>query len=435
MTFSDRFLDDCLQSMYRLRRFGIKLGLETIHHLLERLKNPQEDFFIIHIAGTNGKGSIAAGLAAILTRCGYKTGLYTSPHLIRFNERIRIDSCPITDEQVLEAYLAVKKAGRDIGDVTFFEYTTAMAFYAFKHRQVDCAVIETGMGGRLDATNVVNPLLSIISNVSLEHQQYLGYDLAEIAAEKGGIIKPRTPLVTGVRQHEAVRVLKRLAEAQNAPFYRLGEHFSVTTPENGFFNYSGIVYNWPHLRPGLHGRYQIDNAALVLAACELLMPRLQAALEVADTASIFKYIQQGLAEVSWAGRLEWIAGSPPILLDGAHNLNAAGELAHFLSENTDNRDITLVTGILNDKPYDAMLRCWLPLCRRAIVTQSTSERSIPPQTLYESARKLIDDVTIVSNIADALAHAIETAMPNDLICIAGSLYVVGEAKKALKTIA
>ncbi len=419
--------------MYDLRRFGIKPGLETIKSLLDRLGNPQDHFPAIHIAGTNGKGSIASSLAAILKRCGLKTGLYTSPHLIDFNERIRINGHPITNKQVLNAYQAVKNAAGDRNEATFFEYTTAMAFYEFNRQQVDCAVIETGMGGRLDATNVVNPLLSIISNIALEHQQYLGNNPADIATEKGGIIKFRKPVITGVRQKDALAVLQQLADQKKAPLYHLGDHFDVEKFENGSFDYCGISHRWKNVQTGLLGQHQIENAALVLAACELLLPWLKSFCELEDGILFSEGIQPALADHRWPGRLEWITGKPPILLDGAHNLNAAAELGQFLTEISVRRKckIFLVTGILDDKPYDAMLRCWLPLCRRVIVTQSENERSVTPQKLYQSAITVVKDVTVIPNITDAVACAIETALPEDLICIAGSLYVIGEAKKAL----
>jgi dihydrofolate synthase/folylpolyglutamate synthase len=417
--------------MYRLRRFGIRPGLDTVSHLLDRLGNPQNHFPIIHIAGTNGKGSIASTLAAILESCGLKTGLYTSPHLVHFNERICIHLQPITDQAVFNACQAVKQAGQSIGNVTFFEYTTAMAFYEFKRRQVDCAVIETGMGGRLDATNVVHPLLSIISNVSLEHQQYLGFTLTEIAAEKGGIIKTKTPVITGVQQPEAVTVLQQLAQDRKAPFYRLNEHFKVERVENGFFHYEGLSHHWQKLRTGLCGNYQTDNAALVLAACEQLMPFLQSFCKRNDIRFFSECLQPVLQAHRWPGRLEWIDTKPPILLDGAHNLHAAIELGHFLSEQSDQKKITLITGILDDKPYEAMLRCWLPLCHRVIFTRAQSDRSVPPEILHECARPLIDDITVILTVARAIEYAVETVLPEDLICIAGSLYVVGEAKSAL----
>ncbi|MDH3829843.1 MAG: Mur ligase family protein, partial [Desulfobacterales bacterium] len=205
--------------MYGFRRFGIKLGLSTIKRILVGLGNPQDTFACIHVAGTNGKGSVASSLASILHRNGFKTGLYTSPHLVRFNERIQVNNRPVTNEKVVTSYSAVKDAHFGKRDPTFFEFTTAMALFEFAAQKVDWAVIETGMGGRLDATNIINPALSIITNISLEHRAYLGNTLAQIAGEKAGIIKKRTPLVTGVRQKKAFDEIKRIAAGKKAPLF------------------------------------------------------------------------------------------------------------------------------------------------------------------------------------------------------------------------
>ncbi|MBW2513579.1 MAG: bifunctional folylpolyglutamate synthase/dihydrofolate synthase, partial [Deltaproteobacteria bacterium] len=208
--------------MYSLRRFGIKLGLSTIRGILKKLGNPHNHFGCIHVAGTNGKGSIASGIASILNAAGYRTGLYTSPHLISFNERIGIDGRHISNARVVAAYQAVKNVHHGSREPTFFEFATAMALYDFDREGIDWAVIETGMGGRLDATNIVRPAVSVISNLSLEHQDYLGGTLAQIAAEKGGIIKKGIPVVTGVRQPGALSVLNDIAAAKSAPVFRLG---------------------------------------------------------------------------------------------------------------------------------------------------------------------------------------------------------------------
>src|SRR6056297_2609627 len=217
----------CLDEMYGLRRFGIILGLDVIGGMLEKLGNPQDRYASIHISGTNGKGSIASALANILYHAGYRVGLYTSPHLVRFNERIRINNEEISNRHVVDAYETVKAAHHGGREATFFEYTTAMALYCFAKANVDWAVVETGMGGRLDATNILRPEISIISNISMEHRAYLGHTIAQIAGEKAGIIKAGTPVITGARQKTAVETIRRAAKYQSAPFFRLGEHFRV----------------------------------------------------------------------------------------------------------------------------------------------------------------------------------------------------------------
>ncbi len=413
----------CIKAMYSLRRFGIKLGLSTIKSILHHLDNPQDTYKCIHVAGTNGKGSIASALSSILRTSGYKVGLYTSPHLVKFNERICINNKPVSDKNIVESYKAVNKVIQSNLEATFFELTTAMALYEFNRQKVDWAVIETGMGGRLDATNIIKPVISIISNISVEHQRYLGSAIEQIASEKGGIIKKAVPVITGVKQKKTTSVLKKIAAEQSAPFYRLGNEFRIRRNKNRTFSYFGINTVWKNMRTGLLGAHQIVNAAIVLAACEILSHN--------KTNLSFQSIKQGLAQNKWPGRLEIVSSSPLIILDGAHNLIATRCLAKFLSENLTKRKITLVTGILDDKPYAAMLACLLPLCNKVILTRPKVNRALSPERLFPAAKKIIQDIEIIHDVGKAIKYAIKTASVNDAICIAGSLYLVGEAKEAL----
>lgn len=415
---------NCLNALYGLRRFGIKLGLSTIRHILEHLGNPQEHFNCIHVAGTNGKGSVASMLASILNICGYKTGLYTSPHLVRFNERIVINNRPISNERVVTSYKELQRIHPGEREPTFFEYVTAMALYEFGQQDVDWAVIETGMGGRLDATNVIQPALSIITNISVEHREYLGNTIREIAGEKAGIIKPHTPVITGVRQKDAIQVVDKVAESCSAPVFRLGKDFKVRRNASGSFTYYGVDNTWRNLQTGLSGIHQVDNAALALGACEVL-GRNNTRISLAE-------IKTGLLKTSWPGRLEVVSTHPFILLDGAHNLIAARNLAKYLTTRLAHRDITLVIGILDDKPYRAMLDSLVPVCHRVIVTQPKIDRRMSAKKLLPIVSHLTDKVTVVEDVGQAVAHAIDSATANDAICIAGSLYVVGEAKEALE---
>ncbi len=416
--------NNCLKTMYGLRRFGIKLGLSTIKNILKGLGNPHHRFSSIHVAGTNGKGSIASALASILHISGYKVGLYTSPHLVRFNERIRVNDRLISNDDVVASYEAVRAVHHGDREPTFFEFTTAMALYEFARQNLDWAVIETGMGGRLDATNIIRPVLSIISNISLEHQMYLGNTITQIAGEKGGIIKKNVPVINGAKQKNAILVLKEIAKAKSAPFYRLGNQFRVRRKKNGTFNYFGIDNIWRNMHSGLLGNHQVDNAAIVLAACELLnKTKLDLPLNC---------IKDGFKKNYWPGRLEVVSKTPFILLDGAHNLIASQNLARFLSNNLAHRKITFVTGILDDKPYAAMLRNLLPLCNNVILTQAKIDRALAPEKLYTVAKELVSDIKIIADVGSAVKHAVETASSQDAICIAGSLYVVGEAKEELE---
>ncbi len=413
----------CLKTMYGFRRFGIKLGLSTIKNILKGLENPQQGYACIHVAGTNGKGSVASSLASILYRSGYKTGLYTSPHLVRYNERIQVNNRPISNRNVVAAYNAVRRVHHGQREPTFFEFATAMALYEFGRQQVDWAVIETGMGGRLDATNVITPELSIITNISLEHQDYLGNTLSQIAAEKAGIIKIGKPVVTAIRQKEVRRVVEKIAAEKNAPLYRLGRDFRIRRKQPGTFSYYGLQNAWHNLQTALRGSHQADNAALVLAACELISER-KAILELAN-------IKKGLSTNHWPGRLETVSDDPLIILDGAHNQAAARNLARFLASNLAGPRITLVIGILDDKPYQVMLKSLLPLASRVILTRAKIDRALDPQRLLEVAGDFNVESTIIPDVARAVKHAIDTNPANGAICIAGSLYVVGEAKVAL----
>jgi len=413
--------NSCLNTLYSLRRYGIILGLDVIGNILKGVGNPQNNFNTIHVAGTNGKGSIASALSTILHKAGYKVGLYTSPHLVRFNERICINNRPVSDDDVVASYNAVKDVHYSSREPTFFEFNTAMAFYEFGRHNVEWAVIETGMGGRLDATNIITPALSIITNISLEHKLYLGNTISEITREKGGIIKKGVPVVTGVTQKNAISVLTSIAKKQSAPFYRFRDAFRVRRNRNTSFNYFGIDHVWRHIQTGLIGNHQINNAALVLAACELLIRN--------NLNLSLKNIKDGLEQNRWPGRLEMVSSSPQILLDGAHNFIAARHLARYLSENLSDRDITLIIGILDDKPYKAILKDLLPLCRKVILTRPKIDRALSPERLYPTAQKIISDIHIVPDVDKAIIYAIENTSPKDIICIAGSLYVVGEAKE------
>lgn len=410
----------CLKTMYALGRFGIVLGLETIETILKGLGNPHRTFKSIHIAGTNGKGSVASALATILSASGYRVGLYTSPHLVHFNERIMINNQPISDQRVVDAYLAVSKMDQGGRKATFFELTTAMAFYEFAENKVEWAVIEAGMGGRLDATNIITPEVSIITNISIEHKTYLGNTVAKIAGEKGGIIKEAKPVVTGVRQKSAIQSLEGIAAGKNAPLFRLGKDFRARKNRNQTFTYYGVNEIMSRMETGLLGNYQIENASLTLAACEILKQN-GVALPT-DT------IREGLKKNIWPGRLETLSTHPRILVDGAHNLAAVKNLKRFLKENIEREKLTLIIGILDDKPHKEMLKDLLPLARRVILTKPDNQRSTDPKALLQTAKALSETVTVKQNIQEAMAWALKETSPDETICIAGSLYLVGEVK-------
>ncbi len=300
-----------------------------------------------------------------------------------------------------------------------------MALYTFSHHKVDWAVIETGMGGRLDATNAVHPQLTIITNISLEHKSYLGNTLAAIAGEKAGIIKPETPLVTGVTQPSARSVVLRQAADFKAPTFLKGRDFRSRRLEEGHLSYYGMHHTLRDVSLGLSGRHQIDNAALALAACEILSQN--GKVELSNDV-----IRSGLLHTKWPGRLEVASEKPYVILDGAHNLMAARKLAQFLRDNFEGKQFTLVVGVLDDKTFESILKDLIAPCHKVVVTQPVIDRAIPAADLAHVAKKFIDRVEIIPDVAKAVEKTLGNSSDDDVICVAGSLYVVGEAKGALK---
>jgi dihydrofolate synthase/folylpolyglutamate synthase len=276
----------------------------------------------------------------------------------------------------------------------------------------------------LDATNMLAPAISIITNLSIEHREYLGHTLAQIAREKGGIIKQETPVITGVKQKSALQVLEQIALSQNAPLYRLGKHFRVRRHQDGTFTFYGRGHRWRKMQTSLSGNYQVDNAGIVLAACETLVEQHKLNLPLEG-------IRSGLKNNRWPGRLEVVSHNPYIILDGAHNLIAARNLAKFLSERFAGKPITLVVGILDDKPHKAILETLLARCDHLILTRPTIDRALAPETLFETARQITTNIDLANCVEEALSLAAKTVPEDGIVCVAGSLYVVGEAKEAL----
>ncbi|WP_020587063.1 bifunctional folylpolyglutamate synthase/dihydrofolate synthase [Desulfobacter curvatus] len=419
----------CLEKIYKLGRFGIKLELDTISNILSQLNTPQNNYNMVHVAGTNGKGSTATCIASILGAAGFKTGIYTSPHLVRFNERICINGQQISDADVVSAYKAVNAADNGLRRATFFEIVTAMSFYHFAKEQVEWAVIETGMGGRFDATNIITPKVSVITNLSIEHTDYLGHTIRDLAREKGGIIKPRVPVVTAVSQPSGIDRLTKIAKDRGSALYRFKKDFSIRkTPGRPTYNYKGLYQNFRGLTKPLPGEHQRENLSLALAAVELIFeenkktdPRYQLSQ---------KLVQKGLDRVYWPGRLEKIMDQPLVILDGAHNLKASVLLGKYLNRTLGDKKLTLVIGILDDKPYEAMLSQLLPRAQRVIVTKAKINRSIEPAVLAASIKKIFKgEPQIIDDVKEAVSYAISKSCNDDAICIAGSLYVAGEAKE------
>jgi dihydrofolate synthase/folylpolyglutamate synthase len=416
-------VDDHLAALYRLRRFGIKFGLSTITRLLRGLGNPHEQFASIHVAGTNGKGSIAAFLSSVLMCAGYKVGLYTSPHLVRFNERIQINGQAISDEDVAKVLEAVRRVYTQGDPPTFFECATAMALHHFALAGVDWAVLETGMGGRYDATNIVPSQACVISNISLEHQAYLGNTLAAIAREKAGIIKQGAGVVTGTRQKNALAVIENVAKEKGAALYRLGKEIRVRKNKEQGFTYSSVHRRLAGVKLGMAGEHQITNAALALGVVDLL---LQEGLSISDQA-----IYSGIAETRWPGRLEIVSKKPFILLDGAHNPAATRALKRFLEDAFHVERLVMIVGILTDKAWKPMLRELASVADTVILTRPQYERAADPHKLAAFMRNLSRDIVVEPHLPDAVSLALDVVGEDGAVCITGSLYTVGDAKAYL----
>ncbi len=423
---------ETIEYLFGLQKYGIKFGLTNSELLMQRMGEPHRRFRSVHIAGTNGKGSTAAFLDSMLRTAGYRVGLYTSPHLVSFTERIRIDGAPISEQQVVELAERVRRcyagaAGSGAPESmspTFFEVTTAMAFTCFAESGVDIAVVETGMGGRLDSTNVITPLVSVITNIDLEHTEFLGTTLGAVATEKAGIIKPRVPVVTGAVHPEAVAVIEAEAARRAAPLYRMPKNFGpeqVSPGAQASFDYRGIATRLAGLRTGMLGRHQASNASLALAAVETLSA---GGVSVPEQA-----IRSGLSAATWPGRLEQVARRPDIYLDGAHNPASAAVLAETLTElKRGHGRLTLVLGILRDKDHRGIIERLVPLADRVVATRPQYARAMDVPALADEIHRLHGNVTATDTVGEAIALLRREAAADDLIVITGSLYTVGDAR-------
>jgi dihydrofolate synthase / folylpolyglutamate synthase len=411
-----------------------KFSLENITILLERLGRPDRAYPCVHIAGTNGKGSTAAFLEKILREAGFRTGLNTSPHLERINERIRISGEEIADERFAEIFTRIHAViegllaeGKLRAHPTYFECVTALALEAFAKERVDFAVIEVGLGGRLDATNVVTPLVSIITRIDFDHENYLGHSLREIAAEKAGILKPQVPAVFAAQLPEAREVLLERAKELRCPVVETSDAFRLEdeTAKSGLARAVAVEIasgrSFP-LDPRLAGRFQLQNALNAVAAARILQNRKYL---VPD-----ENIVNGIATAEWPGRLERLQTRPDVYLDGAHNPGAARELARFLDENFAGRKVFLIFGAVRDKAVDEVTGTLFPHAQEVIFTQPATPRAVSAKQLAEMAGHHARRFVVIEDSEQALESALAKAGPEDAIFITGSLYLVGELRHA-----
>lgn len=394
-------------------------GLEAITALLARFGNPQNSYKTILIGGTNGKGSTAAMAASILTQAGYRAGLYTSPHLVNVRERIAINGQKIP-LRMFKGILA-EIQNKVVEPVTYFEVLTAAAFIYFQRRQVDVAVVEVGLGGTLDATNVCVPLVSVITSIGLEHTAYLGNTLAAIAGEKAGIIKPAGVCITGVTQQKVARTLMSFCFQRKSAFYRLGTDFKMVRRANGLPDYLGMHRRLSGLEISLVGGYQLSNAALALAALEIVETN---GLVISDSA-----IRSGLKNTRWAARMEILATRPLFLLDGAHNPAGINVLARALRNDFSWRRLVLIFAVLSDKDYEKMLKKITPLASVVILPPLETGRAVSPRRLADVIKESGCRSIMVDSVSQAVRLALEMADDRDMICAAGSFYLAGKLKQ------
>ena len=390
-----------------LRPLAMRFGLERMERALDALGRPDRDLAILHVAGTNGKGSTCAMAEAALRLAGHRTGLYTSPHLVRFHERIQVDGRPIDDEALAARIEEVRRAcpwheGGGEGDrLTYFEFATLLGLLHLARERVDAAVVEVGLGGRFDATSAVTPLVAAVSRIGLDHMQFLGNRVDAIAREKAGIFKPGVPAVVARSQPpEALEALEDEARRRGSPFHVAG------APWDGAI--------------ALRGEHQRENAALAAAALRLLDGR---GVRVGEAE-----VREGIATARWPGRLEEVDG---VLLDGAHNPDGAAALAAALDRLHPGRPVELVFGVLLDKDHEGMLAALAPAVRRIHVVAPGTPRARDAGSAREAARRHGAEADVHGSLADALACARAAAGDGALVCVAGSLYLVGEARGSL----
>jgi dihydrofolate synthase/folylpolyglutamate synthase len=419
-----------LEQLAERQRFGIKPGLGSIRAVLSELGNPERDIAAIHIAGTNGKGSVAAMCEAVLRCAGYPVGRYTSPHLISVNERFLVQGQPAADDALENAAREVeavvrKVEKRDAIELTYFEYLTALAFVLFRNEGVKLAVVETGLGGRLDATNVVMPIVSVITRIGLDHCEWLGHSLGEIAREKAGIIKPGRPVICGAMPDDARAVIREVAAQQASLFMDAESLVSVTASKRALdgqtLNIATQEMTLPPVRLPLAGAFQAENAATAVAALEAVT---RCGLAVTEEAFV-----QGLASVRWPGRFQLVRPAPPVIVDGAHNPDGARALAQSLKSCRVRGNVGLVAGFCGDKDSAAFLHTLAPLVKRAWAVAVPNPRSLSAEETANRMRQAgLREVTLPATLADALTQAQAWAEETGgVVVICGSLFLAGAA--------
>jgi dihydrofolate synthase/folylpolyglutamate synthase len=416
------FVDYSLKHISELAK--AEFNLDRMFALMKELGDPHTKYPIIHVAGTKGKGSVCALCTSALQAAGYKTGLYTSPHLLDYVERIQIKGEPISHEQLVELVEEIKPVVARIPKLTTFEITTAIAFVAFAKENVDAAVFEVGLGGRLDATNVITPKVSVITSLSYDHMAVLGDTLAKIAGEKAGIIKEGVPVVSSPQKEEALQVLERVATEKKSPFSLVGkdvkfERLTSSLDGQSLHITDDLRHSTLDVRLPLLGLNQIENAATAYVALKT------SGLEISDEA-----IKRGFAEVKWPARFQVVRREPPVVIDSAHNRDSALHLRETLDENFPDRPVIMVFCALEDKDIPGMLEELKPRLERVVATRADHPRAPSAEWIAEQVRKVGIPVEAVTPVASALERALELAGEQKLVLSTGSVAFAGEISAA-----
>ena len=420
-----------IDRIHEFNRFGMVLGLDRMEELLRRLGNPQDDLKVIHVAGTNGKGSVSKYLEEGLSACGYKMGLYTSPYIETFNERIRYDGADISDEdleyygqKVVSAAEAMVVDGLD--SPTEFEVVTAIAFLYFADRQADITILEVGLGGIGDSTNVVkSPLASVITSISYDHMAQLGSSLAEIAVNKAGIIKTGCPVIANVPQRDAAKIIARKAYAMGSRLYDISGIRAAVSDETPFSQKVSMeLYekSYSDVEISMVGRHQAENLKTALATLEIL--RKSGAVKL-DREALY----EGLKRARQPGRFEVISEDPLVIIDGAHNEAGAQALQETMAQHFAGKKILLVAGILADKEIDSIVKFLTKITDHIIVTEPDNPRKLAAEKLAEHVADFGVAAEVVSDVEAAVHRAKELADGYDVILFAGSLYLIGDVRR------
>ncbi|TCS79042.1 bifunctional folylpolyglutamate synthase/dihydrofolate synthase [Tepidibacillus fermentans] len=425
--------EEVINWIHGREKLGIKPGLERMEWMLERVGHPERHLKFVHVAGTNGKGSTVSFTSQVLRRNGYTVGTFTSPYLIDFTNRIQVNGEDISEEDLVEIVnqlipLAKELEQTELGGPSEFEVVTMIAILYFgKISKPDIIIWETGLGGRLDSTNVVYPLVSVITNIGYDHMEYLGDDLKSIAWEKAGIIKSGVPVVSGVEQDEAKAVIHEVAKAKRATIYQFGEQFSVVKNKIDYsgsnFDFKDVFLTMPNIEISLIGAHQVKNAAVALMTLEVL--RQFYAFQIEEDS-----VYSGMKYTNWPGRLEKILEEPLVILDGAHNPDGATSLAEAI-QLFEYKRLILVTGILKDKAIQGFYQPLVPLADTLIITEPEFPRAAKAEEVAEIVHSIggAKKVLVNANWKEAVNTAIREAGKEDLVIITGSLYMISDVRK------